>query len=254
MSLPVGGLLDKLARKAAPFVSPKKKSASGAVMPAAHRTVPPATKYHPPTPAPRERYRQAAGPRTDPNRRVVTFAIVVGGVLIAVWVLAMSLGVGGGSTAVQQGSGASSPPAVDAKALEATVAGLQERLRQNPADTGVMIALGNAYYDAARWTEAIPWYEKALQAVPANTDVRTDLGTAYFYSGDIEKAKEQWFKSLEYDPDKVQTHYNLGVLYSHLTPPDTEAAAREWETVLRLAPNSEQAKSAEKNLTRMGKR
>ncbi len=113
---------------------------------------------------------------------------------------------------------------------------------------------GDAYYDAGRWSDAIPWYEKALQAAPGNTDVRTDLGTAYFYSGDSAKAREQWFKVLDQDPNKVQTHFNLGIMYSSQTPPDVDAATKEWETVIELAPTSEQAKTAQQNLKNLGNR
>ena len=125
---------------------------------------------------------------------------------------------------------------------------------QNPADVDSLVSLGNIYYDAGRYTEAIPWYEKAVEKIPTNTDVRTDLGTAYFYSGNNDKAKEHWGKVFEQDPNKIQAHFNLGVLYSGLTPPDNEAAAREWETVIRIAPDSPDGKQAVERLKKIGKR
>lgn len=182
----------------------------------------------------------------DGRRRNVTFAIIGAGILIAFLVVMSS---------VEKGNVANAPtqPA-NAQAVDANAAALQERLRQNPADQVAMIDLGNTYYDAKRYGEAIPWYEKALEKVPTDTNVRTDLGTAYFYSGNVDKAKEQWTKVLQQDPNKVQTHYNLGILYSSLTPPDTESAAKEWEAVLKIAPGSEQGKSAEEKLKAMGRR
>ncbi len=187
----------------------------------------------------------------DENRRRITFGIVIVGVLIATWVLMMSLGTGAGGSSPTPAQG---QKGVDTKALDSAIATLQQRLQVAPDDVGAMIQLGNSYYDAERYGEAIPWYEKALESVPANTDVRTDLGTSYFYSGNLDKAKEHWFKVLEQDPNKVQTHYNLAVLYSHQTPPDTDSAVKEWETVIKIAPNSDQAKSAEKRLKDLGKR
>jgi len=191
-----------------------------------------------------DREADSSYPRRGP--RWTTFAFVVLGILIAVSVLVASLGLGTGITTGQQASNGAD--------LEQVVAPLLERLQQNPADEAAMVALGNAYYDSDRWEEAVPWYEKALQATPENTDVRTDLGTAYFYSGDLAKAKEQWSKVLEQDPDKVQAHYNMGLLYLHQSPADTESAAREWETVIKLAPGTEEAESAQERLTSLAKR
>ncbi|MHB0869304.1 MAG: tetratricopeptide repeat protein [Chloroflexota bacterium] len=202
--------------------------------------------------SPRERSRRQPSRGQAQSRRRITFGIVVVGFLIAVWVLTMSFGSGAGGSSAQPPSQAQKSS--DLKDVETAIANLQERLRQNPTDTVAMIELGNSYYDAGRWAESIPWYEKALEAIPANTDVRTDLGTSYFYSGNLEKAKEQWFKVLEQDPNKVQTHYNLAVLFSHMTPPDTDNAVKEWEAVIRVAPDSEQAKAAEKRLKELGKR
>jgi len=197
-----------------------------------------------PAHAPRDRETSPTYPRRGP--RWTSFAFVVLGTLMAVSVVAASLGLGTGNTASQQAS--------DEADIEQVVAPLLERLQQNPADEAAMVALGNAYYDSDRWEEAVPWYEKALQATPENTDVRTDLGTAYFYSGDLAKAKEQWSKVLEQDPDKVQAHYNMGLLYLHQSPADTESAAREWETVIKLAPGTEEAESAQERLTSLAKR
>ncbi len=201
-------------------------------------------------PLPRNRERGQVSRRETDSRRRITIGIVVVGVIIAAWILAMSFGSGGSG-----GNNTASQPQqnTDTKAQDANIANLQQRLQQDPSDLGAMIELGNDYYDAGRYSEAIPWYEKALQSAPTNTDVRTDLGTSYFYSGNLDKAKEQWFKVLERDPNKVQTHYNLAVLYSHETPPDTDNAVKEWQTVIKLAPDSDQAKSAQKRLQDLGK-
>ena len=137
--------------------------------------------------------------------------------------------------------------------IGADVAKLQERLRQNPADVDAMISLGNTYYDAQIYTDAIPWYQKALEKQPTNTDVRTDLGTAYFYSGQNDKAKEEWAKVFQQDPNKVQAHMNLGILYSNETPPNLDGAAKEWQTVIQLAPGTPNASQAQKLLQQIGR-
>ena len=212
------------------------------------RTHPAATAARSRTPLPPERYRRVTTRAVDPNRRAITIALVAVGVLIALGVLLASFADVGVTPSQQQSSGGQG---LDTGA----VAALQERLRQNPSDVSAMIALGNAYYDAKQWANAIPWYEKALQVAPTNTDVGTDLGTAYLYSGDVEKAKAQWSKVLQQDPNKLEAHFNMGIMYAfHQTPPDNDSAAREWETVIRLAPSSQQAKDAQSYLQKIGKR
>ncbi len=178
---------------------------------------------------------------------MITFGIVIVGVVVAVGVLLASFSGKGNATPTTQG-------VVDPRQVDARADVLQDRVRQNPRDSASLVELGNTYYDAKRWGEAIPWYEKALEIIPADTNVRTDLGTAYLYSGNPDKAKEIWLKVLEQEPNKVQTHFNLGIMYSSLTPPDNDSAAREWETVIRLAPGSENARIAEDNLKRIGRR
>ncbi len=181
---------------------------------------------------------------------MVTFGIVAGGLLIAVWVLLASMGVGRTTTATagSQGTTAQAQPTVDTRSVDAAIAALMQKAQQNPNDLTTQVDLGNRFYDAQRYSEAIPWYEKALLQVPNNTDIRTDLGTSYFYTGNFDKAKENWFKVLEQDPNKIETHYNLAVLYTHSNPPDMDSAIKEWETIVRIAPDSDQGKAAAQKL------
>jgi cytochrome c-type biogenesis protein CcmH/NrfG len=218
-------------------LSPKKKTTG--------RSPIPSSPPRQPIPIRRGGYVRSSATE-DAHRRYVTLAIIGVGVLIAFLILMVT---------VEQRSVAISPPQATAgtQSADASIATLQERLRQAPSDQDAMIALGNAYYDAKRYTDAIPLYEKALQTVPGNTDVRTDLGTAYYYSDNLDKAKEQWGKVLEQDPNKIQAHFNLGILYSGLTPPDNDSAAKEWQAVIKIDPNSEQAKTAQQRLKDMGR-
>ncbi len=183
--------------------------------------------------------------RSDPRGRRRA-ALTLAGILIGISVLLASFRWGNGYPVQEQS-------ASDA-GLNATVGPLLERLRQDPSDKDALVDLGDAFYDHSEWEDAIAWYEDALYADEGNTDVRARLGTAYFYSGNLEKAKQQWLRVLEMDPDEVQAHYGLAMLYSSQTPPDSEAAAREWETVIRLAPGSQEAGSAERQLETLGKR
>lgn len=179
---------------------------------------------------------------------MVTFGIIGAGVLVALLVLLYSIEQRSPAPTAAQQSGTTSQASSGAN-----VAALQDRLKQNPEDVDAMIALGNQYYDAGFYTDAITWYGKVIEKQPNNTDVRTDLGTAYFYSGQNDKAKEQWGIVFQQDPNKLQAHMNLGVLYSSQTPPDNDAAAKEWRTVIQLAPGSPSAQQAQSLLQKIGK-
>jgi tetratricopeptide (TPR) repeat protein len=81
-----------------------------------------------------------------------------------------------------------------------------------PTDPGLLAKLGNIYYNARQYLEAIGHYERALKSQPADTFVRTDLGTAYWYNGDADAAITQFNKALSYDPSKADTLFNLGIV------------------------------------------
>ena len=199
-----------------------------------------------------DRTKSFSGP-DDARRRNITLGIIGAGVLIAILIMLNGVQQHNVASAPAQSTSTPAQPTAAAQSANAAIGALQDRLRQNPDDQDAMIALGNAYYDAKQYTDAIPWYEKAVAKLPNNTDVRTDLGTAYYYTGNIDKAKQEWTEVLKQDPNKIQAHYNFGVLYSNLNPPDNENAAKEWQAVIKIDPNSDQAKSAQQKLKDMGK-
>lgn len=186
-------------------------------------------------------YSGAAYAPENRQRRYVTFGILGAGIIIALLVLLIS---------VEQRSPS---PAAAGQGGDSTIQALQAQLQQNPGDVDAMVELGNSYYDSKRYVEAIAWYEKAVEKRPTDTNLRTDLGTAYFYTGNNDKAKEQWDIVLKQDPNKVQAHFNYGIMYSSLNPPDNDSAAREWQTVIKLAPGSEDAKQSEAKLKQIGR-
>jgi len=73
---------------------------------------------------------------------------------------------------------------------------LLARLQTNPKDVAALIELGNIYYDAGQWNDAIGYYTRALNETPANPDVRTDMGVAYFNGGDADRALKEFDRAL----------------------------------------------------------
>ena len=118
---------------------------------------------------------------------------------------------------------------------------------QSPSDAKARVELGNMYFDAERYTDAITWYEAALQINPADPNVSTDLGVAYYYTNQADKAVAQFEQSLRADPKHTKTLLNLGIVKA-FGQQDITGAAEAWQQVVALAPDSPEGQAARKAL------
>jgi tetratricopeptide (TPR) repeat protein len=131
---------------------------------------------------------------------------------------------------------ASLPSAADLKkAADSEAAPLLEQLKNASTDAGLLAKLGNIYYDAKQYPEAISYYERSLKSQPADTSVRTDLGTAYWYNGDADSAIAQFNQALSYDPTKADTLFNLGIV-KWQGKKDARGAVAAWQKLLDSNP------------------
>lgn len=119
--------------------------------------------------------------------------------------------------------------------LSAQTQPLLARLQSNPKDVTALIELGNVYFDASQWPDAITYYSRALEVTPNNPDVRTDRGIAYFYSGDADLALKEFDRALKDDPKHAQTLFNEGVVKLN-GKNDPKGAIAAWETLLKVDP------------------
>src|SRR5687767_1583228 len=67
------------------------------------------------------------------------------------------------------------PVALDAERVKA----LETVAAQNAKDPQPRVQLGNMFFDAERYPQAITWYEQAIKINPNDANVSTDLGVAY---------------------------------------------------------------------------
>lgn len=141
------------------------------------------------------------------------------------------------------GSG-SSPELVDKAAQP-----MLETLKKNPKDTDTLAKVGNLYYDAQLYQQAIEYYQKALKITPANADVRVDMGTAMFYLGDAEKALAEFDKALSYKPNHPNALFNTGIVRWQ-GKKDTRGAITAWEKLLKTNPDYPERQKVEDLLTR----
>jgi tetratricopeptide (TPR) repeat protein len=138
----------------------------------------------------------------------------------------------------QQGS----PPFEESRAAQ-----LKAAADRNPVDAETRVQLGNLYFDAERYDEAVRWYGAALQVDPKNVNASTDLGIAYYYSNQPDRALAQFDKSLELDPKHSKTLLNVGIVRA-FGKQDLAGAEKAWQRVLEVAPDSPEAAIAKKGL------
>lgn len=75
-------------------------------------------------------------------------------------------------------------------------------LRRRPAEAGIMDTLGYVLVRQKRFSEALPYLEKAAQVLSAEPLVQIHLGQAYFGNNQAEKAQNALQKALAGDIDK----------------------------------------------------
>jgi tetratricopeptide (TPR) repeat protein len=140
-------------------------------------------------------------------------------------------------------AGQSSAPVLD----EGKVQALMTIVKNDPNNASAHAQLGNAYFDAERWPEAIQWYEQALKLDPNNPDVSTDLGVSYYYTNRADDALAQFDRSLAIDPKHTKTMLNKGIVLA-FGKQDLASAAEEWKKVVELAPDSPEGQAARRAL------
>lgn len=153
------------------------------------------------------------------------------------------------ATPAQQ-TAAQQPSAAEAQAALAQAVGpLMEAVKKDPTDYDSLVKLGNLFYDAQRFPEAIQYYERSLAIHPENPDVRTDMGTAYWYSGNADKALAAMGTSLKYRPGHPQTLFNLGWVRWQ-GKADPKGAIEAWQQLLKLNPDYPQKQQVEQYIAK----
>jgi tetratricopeptide (TPR) repeat protein len=124
---------------------------------------------------------------------------------------------------------------------------LERTANAQPANAAVRVDLGNLYFDARRFDQAIPWYAAALKINPKDIDVSTDLGVSYYYSNQIDQALAQLDKSLAIDPKHAKTLLNQGVIRA-FGKQDLAGAMQSWQHVVSDSAGTPEAQQAQKFL------
>src|SRR5262245_45249170 len=171
--------------------------------------------------------------------------------LIAGWI------IGSQQATVSRGA-AQPPPAAASSAAPAAApaaATLDEKkvnayksvAEREPANPKPRVELGNIYFDAEKYDDAIKWYGDALKLDPKDVNVSTDLGVSYYYTNQPDKALAQFDQSLKIDPKHAKTILNVGIVKA-FGKQDLEGAQQAWQQVIQLAPDSAEGQAAKRAL------
>jgi cytochrome c-type biogenesis protein CcmH/NrfG len=130
---------------------------------------------------------------------------------------------------------------------EAQVNALKSVAAREPSNAQPRIQLGNLYFDAERYDDAIAWYSEAVKLAPNDVNVSTDLGVCYYYTNQPDKALAQLDQSLKIDPKHLKTLLNVGIVKA-FGKQDLDGASQAWQQVLALAPASPEGQAAKRAL------
>ena len=174
--------------------------------------------------------------------------------LIAGWIIGSQQATlrPGAAPAAQQAAAAPSSnaaaPTTRAAVLdENQVTALKSVADREKSDPKPRTQLGNLYFDAERYDDAIKWYGEAVTLAPTDVNVSTDLGVCYYYTNQPDKALEQFDKSLKLDPKHAKTLLNVGIVKA-FGKQDLDGATQAWQQVIKIAPESPEGRAAKRAL------
>ncbi len=193
---------------------------------------------------------KAAGVRAGRSRSILQSNLLLAsaGALIGLVILGVVLwqtGTIGGKSNNSAGTNDQFDPAQYLASQQATLKQLEATVAANPNNTDALFQLGETNFTGEQWQQAIDWFTRLIALDPQNAHAVTDIGTANFNLGRYADAKAAWQKALEIAPGEGQVHYNLGFLYAFGPDKDTKVAKEHWAEVVRVASDSDLAKTAQ---------
>jgi tetratricopeptide (TPR) repeat protein len=170
--------------------------------------------------------------------------------LIAGWIIGSQQAVARPPAAapVAQQAASGSGAATRAAVLDETqVNALKTVADKEASNPTPRVQLGNLYFDAERYDDAIKWYSDALKLAPSDVNVSTDLGVSYYYSNQPDRALTQFDRSLKLDPKHAKTLLNVGIVKA-FGKQDLDGAEAAWKQVVAIAPDGPEGQAARRAL------
>lgn len=175
--------------------------------------------------------------------------------LIAGWIIGSQQALMSPRTAVPVAESAPPPsstgavPGTPAPAIldDTQVQALRNIVDRDPKNAEARAQLGNLYYDAGRYGDAIKWYTESLALNPNDVSVSTDLGVSYYYNNQPDLAIKQLEHSLKIDPTHTKALLNMGVVRA-FGKQDLKGATDVWRRLVEIAPDSLEGRQARQAL------
>jgi len=180
--------------------------------------------------------------------------------LIAGWIIGSQQALMGPRPSVPTAESAPAPAAAEAAASgaapgtpapaildDAQVQALRNVVDRDPKNAVARAQLGNLYYDAGRFDDAIKWYGESLALNPKDASVSTDLGVSYYYNNQPDLAIKQLEHSLQIDPNHAKALLNMGVVRA-FGKQDLKGATEIWRRLVEVAPQSPEGRQARQAL------
>jgi len=129
--------------------------------------------------------------------------------------------------------------------VQSALAGPQATAEADPGSAQSQFELGNAFYQAGQWTQAVEAYKKAIEIDPSYQAAYANLGATYYQQLQFDLAASQYEKALELNPQDGESAYNLGAIYLQqaLTGSDQpdvatlNQAIEQIQNALKISPN-----------------
>ena len=127
-----------------------------------------------------------------------------------------------------------------------TKTGPLDRVKELPETPEALAALGDKYFEANRFEEAIDIYKKALKLNPDDADTYNDLGLALHYTGKTAEAVETLKKGTVAGPYYQRIWLSLGFVL--VSAGRNEEAGPALKKAIELDPDSTPGLEAKKML------
>ena len=131
---------------------------------------------------------------------------------------------------------------------QAKVAALMQKITSNPKDFTSYMGLANLYFQAGDYANTALFTSHALKLKPNSVEALVADGAANYNNGQTKIAQADWTQAIKLDPKNIEAHYDLGFVYMTSKTPNMAKVKSEWETVVKLAPNSAIAKNVKTHL------
>jgi tetratricopeptide (TPR) repeat protein len=177
----------------------------------------------------------------------VIFGLIAGWIIGAQQATSRAPAAAAPSAAAAPASSGAAPAAV---LDEQKVQALKTVAEREPSNASARTELGNLYFDAERYDDAIKWYGEAVKLLPSDPNLSTDLGVSYYYTNQPDRALAQFAHSLEINPKHTKTLLNMGIVKA-FGKQDLEGASKAWQQVIDIAPDSAEGQAARRALDSM---